>query len=147
MVCNERGTLHIARGICLRGDEILLAYHKELDYYFLPGGHIEENESARSALMREFIEETGIPISVKNLFIVFEHKWGEEKIQHEINFIFFVNMKKKAHIASLDKHLSFHWVTLAQFSKTNFLPKKLKAKIMKCQDGSSQQMFISSFSK
>ncbi len=135
---------NIARGICLDGDKILLAYQKKLNYYFLPGGHIERNESAMTALKREFIEETGVSVTVKNLFMIFEHQWGKEKIQHEINFIFFVKIQKKEKIDSRVKYLSFHWVPLSELNKKIFLPKELKREIKKSAMGASKKIFYSS---
>ncbi len=136
---------NIARGICLSGDKILLAYHKKLNYYFLPGGHIEQNESATEALQREFIEETGVLVTVKNLFMVFEHRWGEKKIQHEINFIFFVKIQQKEKMSSRVKYLSFEWVPLSMFDKKVFLPKELIGQIKRSPQGVDKKIFYSSF--
>jgi len=50
---------HAARGIVLRGDDILLLYTQRYHDYSLPGGGIDEGEDEICALARELQEETG----------------------------------------------------------------------------------------
>ncbi|MCV2403210.1 NUDIX domain-containing protein [Marinomonas sp. C2222] len=48
-----------ARGIVLRGEEILMLYTQRYDDYTLPGGGIDEGENPVEGLIRELAEETG----------------------------------------------------------------------------------------
>lgn len=48
-----------ARGIILKGDEILMLYTQRYDDYTLPGGGIDEGEDHIQGLIRELTEETG----------------------------------------------------------------------------------------
>jgi len=41
-------------------DEILMIHHKKLNVWLPPGGHIEQNELPKEAVLREIYEETGI---------------------------------------------------------------------------------------
>lgn len=50
---------HAARGIIIKGDEILLLYTQRYHDYSLPGGGIDEGEDEIAGLMRELQEETG----------------------------------------------------------------------------------------
>jgi ADP-ribose pyrophosphatase YjhB (NUDIX family) len=50
---------HAARGIVLRGEQILLLYTERYDDYSLPGGGIDEGEDEVTGLTRELKEETG----------------------------------------------------------------------------------------
>jgi ADP-ribose pyrophosphatase YjhB (NUDIX family) len=50
---------HAARGIVLRGDQILLLYTARYDDYSLPGGGIDEGEDEITGLSRELKEDTG----------------------------------------------------------------------------------------
>lgn len=52
-------TRHAARAIALQGDEILLMYTARYDDYSLPGGGIDEGETAEQGMIRELQEETG----------------------------------------------------------------------------------------
>ncbi len=55
-----------ARGIVLRGDDILLLYTERYDDYSLPGGGIDQGEDNEAGLIREMKEETGAR-SVRNI--------------------------------------------------------------------------------
>ena len=50
---------HAARGIVLKGEDILLLYTQRYDDYSLPGGGIDEGEDKVAGLKREMLEETG----------------------------------------------------------------------------------------
>jgi len=50
---------HAARGIVVRGDNILLLYTQRYHDYSLPGGGIDEGEDEIAGLIRELKEETG----------------------------------------------------------------------------------------
>ncbi|OHU93977.1 NUDIX hydrolase [Pseudoalteromonas byunsanensis] len=52
-------TRHTTRAIVLDGRKILLLYTARYDDYSLPGGGVDEHESAEQALLRELREETG----------------------------------------------------------------------------------------
>jgi ADP-ribose pyrophosphatase YjhB (NUDIX family) len=43
-------------------NEVLLHYHKKLNTYLPPGGHLEPNETPPEAARREVLEETGLEI-------------------------------------------------------------------------------------
>ena len=48
-----------ARGIILKGDEVLMLYTQRYDDYTLPGGGIDDGEDHIQGLIRELTEETG----------------------------------------------------------------------------------------
>ena len=50
---------HAARGIVIKGDNILLLYTQRYHDYSLPGGGIDEGEDEIAGLIRELSEETG----------------------------------------------------------------------------------------
>src|SRR3989344_2859701 len=49
-------------GICIQGDQILLVKDESKMWDF-PGGGVEEGETEKEALRREFLEETGLTIA------------------------------------------------------------------------------------
>jgi len=46
----------------LHNEKVLLIYHKKLQKWLPPGGHLEENETPPEAAMRETLEESGLEI-------------------------------------------------------------------------------------
>lgn len=63
-------------GICVEGTKILLVNHRSLrkdaDFWSPPGGGMEFGQSAEENLKREFLEETGLIISIKKFLCVHE---------------------------------------------------------------------------
>ncbi|WP_019909606.1 NUDIX hydrolase [Paenibacillus sp. HW567] len=56
-------------GICQREGKLLVIRKRKGPYtgrYDLPGGRLEENEGLRDGLVREFMEETGLTVSVQS---------------------------------------------------------------------------------
>jgi len=47
-----------------RSKQILMIFHKKLNVWLPPGGHIEENELPTKAVIREIFEETGIKVEI-----------------------------------------------------------------------------------
>lgn len=140
---------YIARGICIKDNEILLAYHKEQSYYFLPGGHIEPGESGRLTVLREFKEETNENISVTEFVTTLEHVWqSKNEIQHEINLIFLVALNKEgADIESCVEHLMFQWVPIKHLNDIHFLPTELKPYLANLLTNQPIPQFISTIHK
>lgn len=61
---NEKEKHFTASALILHEEKILLIYHKKLDVWLWPGGHIEKNEHPDEALIREVREETGLCVEI-----------------------------------------------------------------------------------
>jgi len=48
-------------------NQVLMVFHKKLNVWLPPGGHIEEDELPDDAVIREILEETGIRVKIKSL--------------------------------------------------------------------------------
>lgn len=134
----------LSRAVIIQDDHLLLAYdprkepkhYYELNvaFYYLPGGHIELNESAEAAVLREIYEETGFDSYIERFLGVLEHSWsfpGDEVCchTHEINLIFKVNLKEVdglIPISQKEEHVAFHWVPLKEICDIDFRPESLK---------------------
>lgn len=117
---------HIARGIFIKDNKVLLAKATGYTNTFLPGGHIEFGESAKDALIREIEEELGISSTVDSFLGVVEHKWEKKGIvQCEINQVFAAQSDELItgiNPKSSESHLEFFWCDVAELDNKNLQP-------------------------
>lgn len=141
---------NIVRAVIINSDknEILLARQKDKDYTFLPGGHIEFEETAKNALDREMVEEIGTEGKVGPLLWTIENIFNDSgnKSCHEIAYYFlyayyerFYNFK----VDSLEDHLEFLWVNLDDLEFFNIKPALLADLIRKFNSGEETENFYS----
>ncbi len=125
-----RSHIHlISRGLLLRGDDVILCRVKDAKWFFLPGGHIEDGESAKQALLRELQEEIGDADYNINSFIgVCENIFSLEKnvFQHEINIIFAVDVPEKTSLETKEDHIEFVNIPQKDLLEYKILPTTLK---------------------
>lgn len=124
---------NLARGLIFHKNHLLIVKtttKKGKTFYFLPGGHIEYNESVSSALSREFMEEMGVKGKVKDFVGIYEHSWDDNgSPYHEINFVFtseIENPDVSKAPKSCESHLEFEWVHIDNLSTINLLPEDFK---------------------
>jgi 8-oxo-dGTP diphosphatase len=75
-------------GICIEENKLLMIRHRSLGNGYLwapPGGGLEYGETLENALKREFVEETGLEIRVKQFLFVHEYL---QKPLHGIELFF-----------------------------------------------------------
>lgn len=101
-----------------KGDKILLSSRRNTGYrdgeYGLPAGHIEENEFATAAAVREAHEEVGVDVTPEDLVpahIMHRHCGDHERID-----FFFASHKWTGEIINTepDKCDNLNWFTLEQ---------------------------------
>ncbi len=151
----------LARGVIIDQDHILLAYdprahpnhYYELNrhFYYLPGGHIDFQESAQKALIREIREETGYNATIERFLGIIEHAWsfsGDETCchTHEVNMIFKIHvhdLKLKDALPQKEEHVAFAWVPLDRLRDIDIRPFSLKQAIPEWLAPSSNKVFWS----
>lgn len=121
----------LSRGVFIDSGHILLCRTLDLknNFFFLPGGHIEHQESAEKALIRELKEETGNEFYIKGFLGCLEHSFelGHNSIchNHEYNLVFEVasnNLSSKDKIPQVEKNIELIWVPFNQLSELDFRP-------------------------
>lgn len=132
----NKNKIHVvARGVIIDSGSILLCKTLDLpiSFYFLPGGHVEHEESACDAVLREFEEETGAKCRIKRFLGCLEYSFepGHSSIchNHEYNFIFEIesdDLKIKNEIPQLEAHMELVWVPLNRLAEIDFRAEPLK---------------------
>lgn len=78
----------VSKLILIKNGKVLLVKEIEKDKYSLPGGRVEENETAEGGLIREIKEELGCrPLNYKIYKETSISGWNEGEIYHFIYFI------------------------------------------------------------
>ncbi|WP_227013505.1 NUDIX domain-containing protein [Paenibacillus psychroresistens] len=130
---------HLARGIIINNDKILLAHAIGHKNTFFPGGHIEFGESAPEALKREIEEEIGLSCYIEGYLGLVEHKWEKDKELHcEINQAFKVKVPEMDVLkspTSRESHIEFYWVSVNELKKHNLQPYPFQKLIPKFVSG------------
>lgn len=120
---------HVSRAIIQKGNSVLLLKADGYSNCFLPGGHIEFGESAKTALPREIEEELGVKCEVGRFLGVMEHQWQENGILHcELNQLFAVTSDELDPLIdppSREPHLHFFWCDEKDLLKAKLEPSPL----------------------
>ncbi len=127
----------IARGFLMHGEKIVLCKVKDAKWFFLPGGHIEDGESATAALLRELHQEIGMGNYKITSFVgVCENIFPLENdiFQHEINIIFKVDVPQEVQINTKENHIEFLSIAKKDLKDYRILPASLKKGLLEWLD-------------
>lgn len=108
-----------ARGVLFdKDDQIAMMFLAEMGLYKLPGGGIEEGESADQAFLREIMEETGCEAEIiEQLGYIEEHKNRNHYMQYSYCFLAKATSKKdRVYLTENEKKLGMQlkWMTKEQ---------------------------------
>ena len=124
----------LARAVIIQDGQLLVCHTQDLahNFYFLPGGHVEYEESAAAGVLRELEEEGGIKGSIKRflgcLEFSFEPGQNSKCHNHEYNLYFEVecSLNPQQEIEQREKHIKLKWVSLFTLPDLDFRPAPLK---------------------
>ena len=117
---------NVVRGIFIRDNKVLVAQATP-DLVFLPGGHLEEGETAAACLARECLEEFGAQVSVGALLGVVESRYqGGEHAVHQLDLLLEATLSDPE-VSSREPHLTFAWVELDDLDALNLRPAASRA--------------------
>lgn len=158
---NENNIHVLSRGVIIDQNHILLAYdprphpnhYYELNapFYYLPGGHIDFQESAYNAVVREIKEETGFDATIEEFLVIIEYGWnfpGDEVCchTHEINLIFKLNiseLKFGDEVPQKEEHVAFKWILINTLEEIDLRPLPLKSALSKWLESAENNIFWS----
>lgn len=119
----------LSRAVIIDQEHILLCktVGLPLNFYFLPGGHVEHGESVEISLLRELREETGAECKIKRFLGCLEYSFEPDNSSichnHEYSFIFEVDslaLKKDNPLPQLETHIELIWIPLDKLLEIDF---------------------------
>ena len=121
-----------AAAIVIKDNKILLMFRRKngKEYYVLPGGGVEDNESVENATLRELLEETSIKAKIKKL--LYEHHYTDDGDQYYF-LCDYVSGKamlgKGVEKERMDNHLEIYkpeWVKLLNLKSILLYPLEIR---------------------
>ncbi len=121
-----------AAAIIISNGQVLMAHNGPEPYYYSVGGAIAQNESSEEAVLREVIEETGVPYEIDRLAFILENFFimpvgGEPKNCHEISFYYLMKPRESMEIRC--ESFGFHdekeemvWLPLDELADKHLYP-------------------------
>lgn len=115
----------VARAVVRNGPRVLLAQLVGYDYWFLPGGHVEIGESAKTTIHRELEAELGLDVTVIDLVAVAENQYTlDDEVRHELNLVFLARVGAiPPH--SRDPRMTFQWFDADSIGNLDIRPDSL----------------------
>ncbi|MEK3827751.1 NUDIX hydrolase [Paenibacillus sp. FSL K6-1558] len=147
---NSRFNFRVA-GIVMDADRVLLHQAKQDDFWNLPGGQVEMNESTGDAIRREMMEELGVPIRVERLAFVCEDFYEYDgKEMHEMGFYYVISLpgghsfynEREFKGVEQDGKLTFRWFPIQETEQMEIYPVFLRKEFVNLRDSSSIRHFI-----
>jgi 8-oxo-dGTP pyrophosphatase MutT (NUDIX family) len=116
----------IARGVCVVQGQVLLCQSRKAGNTYLPGGHIEFREQARTALEREIAEELGLPSTAGRFLGAVEHTFVQKgKPKAEVNLLFALRIPGLTPATpppACEAWISFCWAPLTKLGAAHLEP-------------------------
>lgn len=121
------------RGICEFNDKILLLKVRskschDANKWEIPGGKVKKGEFFDDALIREYLEETGLEITIESLYNVIQNNYTACKTNEEIKSIQLI-MKVTSdsdEVTISEEHDEYRWLSkeeVDELIKNNLLTK------------------------
>lgn len=126
--------------VIINDNKILAMKDNHADYYYLPGGRVQFNETAEIAVLRELKEELNIDASIIRPLYFNQSFFNENVLKvdyHEICVYFLVDISKTDIFSrgnffygiETKKNQKFEWLTFERVKNEYFYPLFIKEKI------------------
>lgn len=148
---NNKFNFRVA-GIAIHNNRILLHTTLTDDFWNLPGGRVEFNESTDRTIIREIKEELDIEVQTKELLFVREDFFEyDDKQYHEIGFYYSIDLPEWHEVTQKNDEfygieegskLIFKWFPLDQLKDLNVYPEILKTELLKLSEKNQIQHYI-----
>lgn len=126
--------------VIVNGNKLLVMKDNHADYYYLPGGRVQFNETAESAVLRELKEELEIDAKILRPLYFNQNFFNEDVLKidyHEIGIYFLIDISKTDILSRGEsfsgvetaKNQRFEWMTFDRVKKEYLYPNFIKENI------------------
>ena len=109
---------YASRAVIIRDNKILLSHEAKNDLWMIPGGGLENDETARDTAIREVREETGHIIEPSDLIMEIDEYYGDNKF---VTYYFFGEVKgvtkQSLTDAEIKEELEPRWISIEEALK------------------------------
>lgn len=139
-----RTILPSAKALIIRDGKMLAVKLQDADgeFYIMPGGGQDVEETLPEAVIREVAEETGLRVACKDLLFVIEGVRGEHS--HRIDLVFLCELlgdaDGKRHTDALQ--IGCEWLDIATLNRQPLYPSKPRRPIMNFYEGKLYSTYL-----
>ena len=128
--------------VIIDDNKVLVMRDNHADYYYLPGGRVQFNETAEKAVLRELKEELNIDAEIVRPLYFNQNFFFEDVLKvnyHEIGVYFLIDISKTDILTRGDsffgvettKNQKFEWMSFVDVKKAYLYPLFIKENIDK----------------
>ena len=113
------------------------------EWYIMPGGGQDAEETLDEAVCREVLEELGMAVECKDLLFVVEGVRGENS--HRVDLIFaceYVDDVPNAELHSDTSQVGVEWLDISSLNLQPLYPSKLRRQIMDYYQGKPYKVYL-----
>ena len=113
------------------------------EWYIMPGGGMEPEETLPEAVCREVLEELGLQVECRELLFVIEGVHGERF--HRVDLVFaceIIGEKKDVQLHSDTNQVGVDWLEIAELNRLPLYPSKLRRQIMNYYEGKQHSVYL-----
>ena len=113
------------------------------EWYIMPGGGQESEETLREAVCREVLEELGIAVECRDLLFVVEGVHGEGF--HRVDLVFYCEFNDDIPDAvphSDTNQVGIEWLDISELNLKPLYPSRLRRQIMNFYEGKPYRVYL-----
>lgn len=141
----ERRIRNSAKALVIKDGKIaaIRIRDAEDEWYIMPGGGQESDETLAEAVCREVSEELGISVECKELLFVVEGVLGESF--HRVDLVFaceIIAENPNAVLHSDTNQVGIEWLDISTLNLQPLYPSKLRRQIMNYYEGKPYKVYL-----
>lgn len=141
----ERGIRNSAKALIIKDGKMAAVKIRDAgeEWYIMPGGGQEPEETLKEAVCREVLEELAMAVECRDLIFVIEGVHGESF--HRVDLVFackFIDYVPGALLHGDTNQVGIEWLDISALNLKPLYPSKLRRQIMNFYQGKPYQVYL-----